>query len=543
VAAPGADVQWVANVRWLGADPLHGVAYRWFIDGDVVKSGTLDFNPESIVQTALPWTWTFTRHEIAFEINPDNAVPETNARNNRLLVYSNALGLGIYVERSFWNGIAPQLKEAGDTGITTFDDWMQRLARRFNEAARYALYADTPNGVNDRWRIDEIHLVDDAALPLSSPYTEAHDWGAPATSFGTLYPNVADHTVDMQWGFPASSVTFWPDHTSWSFLAGNSEVHEWSHARTMIDVYAWNVSTDNDELHMSSPPVPVAPSVSLYASHYQGMMQFNWGRIDPFTAAAMNQMTGRRALRGNYNEPWDIGWFLDDLPQVNRIHLIHTDGSPVANRTVSIYMPQPDPTKQNYNMSYRDPASLTVTTDANGVVSIPRTAFPSHITAEIDGANGTAIVKINDGGTVRWAYIESLALNMAFWRGNHDAADLTVMAGAPVCFDSLGPAQVAPDIEALVTTADVTFQFPNTAGDHFQIHYAVDGGDPVTVSVTPQPKNKPTLTTTLTLPRGRIVWWFTDQDPPLSCPTIQSTIYAFDHAAGAPLVRRRSVRH
>jgi hypothetical protein len=117
------------------------------------------------------------------------------------------------------------------------------------------------------------------------------------------------------------------------------------------------------------------------------------------------------------------------------------------------------------------------------------------------------------------------------------------MAGAPVCFDSLGPAQVAPDIEALVTTADVTFQFPNTAADHFQIHYAVDGGDPVTVSVTPQPKSKPTLTTTLTLPRGRIVWWFTDQDPPLSCPIIQSTIYAFDHAAGAPLVRRRSVRH
>jgi hypothetical protein len=541
--AEGADVQWVANVRWLGADSLHGVAYRWSIDGEVVKSGTLDFAPASVVQTALPWKWTFTRHEVVFEINPDQTIQETNARNNSLRIYTNALGIGIYVERTFWNGIAPQLKDAGDMGITTFDDWMQRLTRRFNEAARYALYPDTPNGVNDRWRIDEIHLVDDGALPLVTPYTEANNWGAPATSFATLYPNVADHTVDMQWGFPASSVGYWSEHTPWIFLIGNSLVHEWSHARSMIDTYAWNISTDNDELHMAAAPVPLPRSVSLYASHWQGMMQFNWGRIDPFTAAAMNRMTGRRALRGNYNEPWDIGWFLDDLPAVNRIHLIHTDGSPVANRSASVYMPRPITTKQNYNMSYSDPPDLKVTTDADGVVSLPHTAFPSHITAEIDRSNGTAMVKIDDGGTTRWAYIESLDLNMAFWRGNHDAADFTIMADAPVCFDLLGPSQFAPAAEALVTTADVTFQFPNTGGHHYDLHYAVDGGEPVTISLDPLPRSKPNMTATLTLPPGRIVWWFIDHDAPLSCPAIQSSIYSFDHAGGMPLLRHRSVHH
>jgi hypothetical protein len=300
--AEGADVQWVANVRWLGADPVHGVAYQWTIDGDVVKSGTLDFNPESIVQTALPWKWTFTRHEIVFEINPDNAVQETNARNNRLLVYSNALGIGLYAERTFWNGIAPQLKAAG-IGATTFDDWMQRLVRHFNEAARYATYPDTPNGVNDRWRIDEIHVVVDGALPLVPPYTEARDWGASGAGLGGVYPNVADHTVDMQWGFPAATVTFWPDASPWVFMLGNSEVHEWSHARTMIDTYAWNISTDTDELHMAVPPRPVPPSTTaVYSSHDHGMMHYNWARIDTYTAAAMNQMTGRRAIRGNYNE-------------------------------------------------------------------------------------------------------------------------------------------------------------------------------------------------------------------------------------------------
>ena len=541
--AAGADVQWVANVRWLGTGPLHGVGYRWFIDGDVVKSGTLDFAPQSLVQTALPWTWTSTRHEIAFEINPDKSVAETNPRNNRLLVYSNALGVGIYVERTFWNAIGPQLEEA-DMGVTTFDDWMQRLARRFNEAARYALYSDTPNGVNDRWRIDEIHLVEDGALPLTAPYAEARDWGAPATSLATLYPNVADHTVDMQWGFPASSVSFFPEHTPWIFLIGNSLVHEWSHARTMIDSYAWNISTDTDQLKMSAPPVPKPLTNVIYASHDQGMMQYNWGRIDPFTAAAMNLMTGRRAIRGNYNEPWDLGWFLDDLPATNRIHLIRTDGSPIANQHVSVYMPQPITTASSYGMSYSDPPTLTLTSDADGVVTLARTSFPSHISANVDRSNGTAVLKINDGAIQRWAYVESLDLNMAYWRGDHDATDLTLTADAPVCFDQLGPSLVLPLPEASVTTADVTFQFPNTPGNHYDLLWAVDGRDPVTVTIPPLPGKKNTaITTVLTLPPGRIVWWFVDHDAPLTCPLIHSAIYSFDHDAGESLPRRRAVHH
>src|ERR1700712_652013 len=61
--AAGDTVTWVANVRWLGAEPLRNVSYRWSIDGVEVRSGRMDFGAESLVQTSLPWTWTFTRHE------------------------------------------------------------------------------------------------------------------------------------------------------------------------------------------------------------------------------------------------------------------------------------------------------------------------------------------------------------------------------------------------------------------------------------------------------------------------------------------------
>src|SRR5688500_4640449 len=60
----GSAITWVSNVRWLGEAPISGVDYRWLVDGQLVRAGTLNFGPESLVQSELPSTWTFARHEI-----------------------------------------------------------------------------------------------------------------------------------------------------------------------------------------------------------------------------------------------------------------------------------------------------------------------------------------------------------------------------------------------------------------------------------------------------------------------------------------------
>lgn len=535
--AEGSIVTWVANVRWLGADPLRGIAYRWTVDGAVVRSGTLDFDPQGVVQTGLPWTWTFARHEIAFEIDPDDAVKETNERNNRLLVYSNALALGLYVERSFWDGIMPKLEAAG-IGATTFDDWMQLQVRRFNEMARYAIYPDSPKGVLDRWRIDAIHIVDDGALPLVPPYSEARDWGAGGTG-ATQFPDVSDHTVDMQWGFPASTVGYWntpAGEGAWVFTIGNSNVHEWSHARTMIDVYAWNISRDTDTLKLSPAPPADPQSKVVYSTHHHGLMHFNWGIIDDYTAAAMNLMTGWRARRGNYNEPWDLGWFLNDIPASNRVRFLRTDGTAIANSNVSVYRARPDTASQQYGMIFDAPADLTAKTDANGVVTLPRSVFPDQIVSEINDENGTSIVRIDDGSTRRWAFLESLDFNLAYWRGQKEVADYTVTADAPPCVDRNGPSTIQPLPEAVVTTTVVPFQFAATTGHHYDLHYAVDGGEDVTVSM-PLPIRS-TVKAAVAIPGGRVVWWFIDNDPPVACPPPHSSIYAFDHEVAVPPRRR-----
>lgn len=118
---------------------------------------------------------------------------------------------------------------------------------------------------------------------------------------------------------------------------------------------------------------------------------------------------------------------------------------------------------------------------------------------------------------------------MAYWRGNRDVAEYTIMADAPLCNDSIGPSSFSPLPEALVTTSDVDFQFQAVNGHHYELQYAVDGGDPV--SVTMPLAQKSFVKATLAIPTGRVAWWFIDHDSPVGCREIHSSIYGFDHVA------------
>jgi hypothetical protein len=533
--AVGAPVTWIANVRWLGDAPLHGVAYRWTIDGTEAASGKLDFAASSLVQVELPWTWTFTRHEIAFEIDTDRKVDETEERNNRVVVQSDAIGIGIYVERSFRDAMGPKIKAAG-IGATTFDDWMQIQARRFNEMALYAVYPESPDGVHDRWRIDDIHLVDDGALPLAPPYSEARDWGAAPIDITTVYPNVLDHTVDVQWGFPASSISFWPETSAWILTIGNSLVHEWSHARTMIDTYAWDVLPPSDVIKFE--PVPYA----YYNSLQQGLMHFDWGHIDRFTAAAMNRMAGRRAVRGNYNEPWDLGWFLMDLPAQNRVRLLRPDGTPIANRKVILHRATGETVDWRaghaYGMVFDKNGATTLTTDSQGRIEVGRNPFSDGpIFALVDKANGDVILQIEDGAIRRWAYLESLQFNLAYWSGHTDLADYDILVNDQYCSDHLGPSNVEPLPEAAVTTSDVLVHFSATPGTKYELWWATNGAAPAKLDV-PIIDSGSRAEVRFRPPAGRIVWWFVEASSTPPCPQRHSSIYAFDHQVETH--RRRS---
>lgn len=539
--AEGSTVTWVANVRWLGDVPLKGVTYRWTIDGVEARNGTLDFAAGSLVQAELPWTWTFTRHEIAFEIDSDHVIQETEERNNRLLVYSNAISIGLYAERTFWNTLSSQLAPAG-IGATTFDDWMQVEVRRLNQMAQYAIYPETPDGVLERWRIDDIHVVDDGALPLTPPYSEARDWSAPALDIPGLYPNVHDHTVDVQWGFPTFTASWFLDPSGKPWDAGRltvnwSLLHEFQHARTMIDTYAWDVTPAQDNIGFSPLP-PAAINYYYYTTPFHGMMDLEWNHFDRYTAVALNRMLGQRATQGNYNEPWNLGWFLNDFASDNRIRLLRPDGTPIANKKVTLYRPTgasvANWSAQPYAMTYDDAHSTQMTTDAQGRIDVGHNPFADgRIFAFVEKANGVVVVRVDDGTARRWAYLNSLEFNMAYWAGQTDVANMDVTTDPPRCRDSLEANAFSPHSEEAVSTRDVTFTFSADQWIEYDLFWTVDGSAPTKVDVPASSTGRASVT--LTLPPGHIVWWWVQQessDPP--CPLVHSSIYAFDHLSEMP---------
>src|SRR6185436_7163586 len=101
--APGQTVTWQAHVVSWTDRALMGVDYRWILDGAEVARGRVDVPAGATVLVDYSWRWTFERHELRFEIDPDDAVAEDEEGNNGLTVFTDALSVGFYVERGFYD--------------------------------------------------------------------------------------------------------------------------------------------------------------------------------------------------------------------------------------------------------------------------------------------------------------------------------------------------------------------------------------------------------------------------------------------------------
>ncbi|WP_437941031.1 hypothetical protein [Sorangium sp. So ce341] len=73
---------------------------------------------------ALPCPSADRRIEVA--VDPGNAVVETEERNNRVGFDSDAISVGLYVERSVYNYFDAHQRELG-VGSISCEDWAKRL--------------------------------------------------------------------------------------------------------------------------------------------------------------------------------------------------------------------------------------------------------------------------------------------------------------------------------------------------------------------------------------------------------------------------------
>jgi len=442
--APGSQVQWQAHVLNRALDAQKGVGYRWTLDGAVVDSGRVDLPTDGEATVAYPWTWTFDRHTLGFQIDPENEVDE-ETRNDTLTIFTDALSVGFYVEQSLYRLFAIHQADLG-IGSTSFEDWAQRQIRRYNEMFAAATYPETPDGVLDRYRLDKITLVADSALPLVPVPDSLTDF-----NLSEAVPNLGDRTVDLQWGFPSWLTSPYTDHTSLAtynqFYYSGFVQHEMGHARYLFDVYSLDVYdgtsgsrvdiTENGErvagsIYMPGTRTTVNGQEGWYLYQTQrGLMNAQWTYVDRHSAGALNRIAGQRATRGNYNCPENCAIYLNDLPAENRL-TVTSEGVPLGGASVQIYRSDRNPAIDTltgyYKKYYDDTPDMDLLADDQGRVLLGRDPFSDGkgIVSLDDFVNGTVIVRVEHDGKVGYGFVDVTALNQAYWRGETDLADYTL---------------------------------------------------------------------------------------------------------------------
>jgi len=418
----GETVTWRMHLRnWSGESQT--VSYLWRLDGSVAAQGEVTLPPSGTGTVDRTQTWTFDRHRLEFELDPANEILEESEGNNSLLVHTDALSIGFYVEQSLYDFFRENQHKLNGVPSTSWEDWAHRHIRRMNRIFEEAVYPDTPHGVLDRVRLNEIHVVPDGSLP------------------STNHPNDQDRSVDLVYGFTANQ-TSWcsdlstPDETNYCYL-NPTLVHELGHARYLVDTYAQSVSHDPQagmiiDISEGGEPVVGSPYMPVLAvsngtreivhwAEQEGLMNDDYSVVDPYSAAALNLIAGHRATRGNFNDPENLGEFMNDLPEENRIALTDQSSLPLAGASVEVYRSPvfSDPEGQRLWKQFDDTPDLTAEADDQGAVLVGRNPFGG--TDSIDRwnwSNTVIILRVEHDGRIGYAFLESLPFNMEYWRGH-----------------------------------------------------------------------------------------------------------------------------
>ncbi len=427
--APGSEVTWRAHVyNWATRGVM--VDYEWRLDGEVVGQGAAQLPPRSDTLESthidLRRAWEPSRRELTFSVTQHPPHDELITSNNMLAVFTDALAVGMWVERSVWDWHHEKQHLLPLRDSNSFAGWAQRHMRQWNEMLAAARYADAPDGGLDRVRLDRLVVVPDNALPLNH--------GLPSNN-----PDTRDKTVDMMWGFPTGpqlNTDWWSvDKATENIEAGKLEgaafyldlglIHELGHARYLVDAYGFDVHA-GERIQVRDEQGPILgrymPAEGIvHWRKYTGNMGGDYTSYSLYEILMLNRVAGRRARGGNCNSPTVIGEFLQEIPE--RIVYAFTDqhGNPLAGADLYVYQArrhEPD----WYGKAYAEPPDILTQTDERGRVSFDRTLFSKdgRIIHGWGHANSVVLMRITHAGRHYFLFEEVSDCNLAYVLGHTD---------------------------------------------------------------------------------------------------------------------------
>jgi hypothetical protein len=258
-------------------------------------------------------------------------------------------------------------------------------------------------------------------------------------------PNIADRSVDLEWGFPAKSLPAYTDHRTVTennqFYYSGFVQHEVGHARSMIDVYGVSVydglpghAVDITEGSTRIAGSAFMPGTSIISNGFsgtalfkseEGLMASTWTRMDRYSALMWNRIAGQRARFGNYNEPENIGDFLNDLPASNRLTVVDQTGAVLAGASVRGFQGSvlEAPNVVAYGRRFDAVADLDLVADGSGTVELGRNPFAKagpvkHTDFPPSFSNAVAIIRVEAGGRVGYGFLPATELNVQYNTGH-----------------------------------------------------------------------------------------------------------------------------
>lgn len=393
------------------------VTITWKKNGTVVftetKAVTLTPGTNTEVSSySMPWSATHESLELSFTV-PSG---DQHTVNNLLVIGTHDLTLSYWVETAFYNAFN---QTTNQMGTQSFEDWMNWHIAQLNNrlSQQYAVYA--PNGVPDRVRIDKFVVaseLDGGSSPMATdPDKELVDgrWqttdGDPTNTYGNQ-------------GFYASYTNQQALQTDWGLI------HEVLHQLGAPDLYRLNLPNDpNNNMGMSimsnlnyliTPEM--LPNNGFPFSNPDIM---GGGDAAPYndvtylsdhTAGGLTTNAGKR--RGFYAD------YFFDTPKTTKIRVKDTFGNLVKNATVKLYQ------KSSVNESIDNVPEITVTTNTNGIATLPNLNTPTVTTVtghtlrknpfgqiQVSGVNGMMIAVVEKDNSQGTGYLLLTDLNKAFW--------------------------------------------------------------------------------------------------------------------------------